>query len=174
MGIAPNCAGHHGFRKGYIMPKLIKEFELQADVKVDFQLPFPGPFGKRIFGTVTGGRFVGDRLKGEIVGASGDWALMDRDGFIRPDVRLTFKTVDGALIYVQFLGVGKLTPRIRDILGLDADTPTNLGEEYLFVHPRMETGDPRYSWVNQMMFIGEGRVLPGPRAEYQVYRVAKS
>jgi hypothetical protein len=174
MGIALIALVITSLERGYSMPKLIKEFELQADVKVDFQLPLPGPFGQRILSNVTGGRFVGDRLKGEIVGASGDWALMDAHGFIRPDVRLTFKTVDAALIYVQFLGVGKLTPGMRDILGLDADTPTSLGEEYLFVHPRMETGDPRYSWVNQTMFIGEGRVLPGPRAEYQVYRMAKS
>jgi hypothetical protein len=154
------------------MPKLIKEFELQADVTIDSQ--FLGPFGTRILSHVTGGRFVGDRLKGEIVAASGDWGLIGLDGFARPDVRLTFKTVDAALIYIQFFGVAKLTPGIRDIFGLGGDMPTSLGAEYLFVHPRMETGDPRYLWVNQTMFIGEGRVLSGPRVEYQVYRVAKS
>lgn len=154
------------------MPRLIKEFELQVDVEIDSQ--FVGPFGTRILSNVTGGRFVGDRLKGEIVGASGDWGLIGLDGFARPDVRLTFKTVDGATIYVQFFGVAKLTLGIRDILGLSGDTPTSLGAEYLFVHPRMETGDSRYSWVNQTMFIGEGRVLSGSRVEYQVYRVAKS
>jgi hypothetical protein len=153
------------------MLKLIKEFELHADVTVD---QFCGPFGTRILSKVTSGQFVGNRLKGDIVGASGDWALIGRDGFVRPDVRLTFRTVDAALIYVQFFGVAKLTPTIRDILGLSADTPTSLGAEFIFVHPRMETGDKRYSWVNGTMFIGEGRLLPGPRAEYQVYRVDKS
>ena len=154
------------------MPRLIKEFEFHADVEINSM--GLGPFGTRIIGNVTGGQFVGDRLKGEIVGASGDWALIGLDGFGRPDGRLTFKTVDGALIYVQFFGVAKLTPGIRDILGLGRNTPTSLGEQYIFVNPRMETGDSRYSWVNQTMFIGEGRILPGPLAEYQVYRVAKS
>jgi Protein of unknown function (DUF3237) len=153
------------------MPKLIKEFEISADVEVDL-LPF-GPFGTRVLSNVTAGRFVGDRLKGEIVGASGDWALIGLDGFSRPDARLTFKTVDGALIYVQFFGVAKLTPGMRSIYGLGGETPMSLGADYLFVHPRMETSDPRYSWVNQTMFIAEGHVLPGPRAEYQVYRVEK-
>ncbi len=34
----------------------------------------------------------------------------------------------------------------------------------------------RYSLtvLNQTVFVGEGRVLPGPRAEYRVYRVANS
>jgi hypothetical protein len=61
--------------------------------------------------------------------------------------------------------------RIMDILG-GGDAPTQFGEQYIFVTPRMETGDPRYSWVNQTVFIGEGRVLPGPRIEFRVYRVA--
>lgn len=154
------------------MPRLIKEFEFYPDVEID--IVGPGPFGQRLIGNVTGGQVVGDRLKAEIVGASGDWALVGLDGFARPDVRLTFKTVDGALIYVQFFGVAKLTPAIMDIFGGGGDAPTNFGEQYIFVNPRMETGDPRYSWVNQTMFIGEGRVLPGPRIEYRVYRVANS
>jgi Protein of unknown function (DUF3237) len=157
--------------KSYAMLKLIKEFDLNVDVKTD-SLPL-GPFGTRILGNVIHGTFSGPKLKGEIVGSSGDWALIDMDGFLRPDVRLTFKTVDAALIYVQFFGVGKLTPMIRGILDLGNDTPTSPGVEYLFVHPRMEAADPRYRWVNGTMFIGEGHVLPGPRAEYQVYRVEK-
>ena len=39
---------------------------------------------------------------------------------------------------------------------------------------RMETGDERYFWVNQTMFIGEGKFAPGPRVEYRVYRLANS
>jgi hypothetical protein len=155
------------------MPQLIKEFEIHPDVKIDeIDDVGLGPFGKRLISNVTGGQIVGNRLQGTIVGPGGDWALVGRDGFTRVDVRLTFKTVDRALIYVQFLGLVKLTPAIMSIAG--GNTPTNLGGQYIFVNPRLETGDPRYSWVNQTVFIGEGRLLPGPRIEIHVYRVANS
>jgi hypothetical protein len=88
-------------------------------------------------------------------------------------VRLTFKTVDGALIYVQFFGLAELTPAIMEIVG-GGNTPTDFGEQYIFVNPRLETGDPRYAWVNQTVFIGEGRLLPGPQIDFRVYRVANS
>ncbi|MEV0669583.1 DUF3237 domain-containing protein, partial [Mycobacterium sp. NPDC050441] len=28
-----------------------------------------------------------------------------------------------------------------------------------------------YSWVNQTIFVGQGRVQPGPVVEFQVFRV---
>jgi hypothetical protein len=38
--------------------------------------------------------------------------------------------------------------------------------------PRIETGDPRYEWLNQTIFVAEGRLQPGRVIEYKVYRVA--
>ena len=49
------------------------------------------------------------------------------------------------------------------------DTPTGYGDQYFFTQPRLETGDERYAWVNRTMFLGEGRLLPGPRVEYRVH-----
>jgi Protein of unknown function (DUF3237) len=90
------CGGHHKFRKGYVMPELIKEFEIHPDVKIDeIDVVGLGPFGLRMISNVTGGEIVGNRLKGTIVGPGGDWVLVGLDGFARIDVRLTFKTVDG-------------------------------------------------------------------------------
>ncbi|MDT5274888.1 MAG: hypothetical protein QOE48_995 [Mycobacterium sp.] len=66
-----------------------------------------------------------------------------------------------------------MTPGIKAILG-GGDTPTNFGEQYFFIDPRMETGDKRYLWVNQTIFIAQGRVLPGPRVGYRVSRLANS
>lgn len=155
------------------MPELIKEFEIHPEVKIDeIDVVGPGPFGLRMISNVTGGQIVGNRLNGTIVGPGGDWVLVGPDGFARIDVRLTCRTVDRALIYVQFFGLAQLTPAIMSIAG--GNTPTNFGQQYIFVNPRMETGDPRYSWVNQTVFIGEGRLLPGPRIEFHVYRVANS
>ncbi|KIU16031.1 DUF3237 family protein, partial [Mycolicibacterium llatzerense] len=37
--------------------------------------------------------------------------------------------------------------------------------------PRLECGDPKYAWVNQTIFVGQGRIQPGPVVEFQVFRV---
>lgn len=153
------------------MLELVREFEYYVDFGEIDEVGL-GPFGQRSVLNSAGGQFNGDRLKGTIEGAGADWLLVAQDGFGRLDSRVTLKTDDGAVIYAQYFGLIELTPGILDILGGGA-TPTNFGEQYFFTNPRLETGDERYSWVNQTLFIGEGRVIPG-RVEYRVYRVAYS
>jgi hypothetical protein len=87
-----------------------QEFEIHPDVKIDEVEVGPGPFGLRMISNVTGGQILGNRLNGTIVGPGGDWVLVGPDGFARIGVRLTFRTVDRALIYVQFSGRGTADP----------------------------------------------------------------
>ncbi|MGO9431725.1 DUF3237 domain-containing protein [Rhodoblastus sp.] len=47
---------------------------------------------------------------------------------------------------------------------------TDYGDQYFRTTPRFETGDPRYAWLNQSVFVAEGRIGPG-KVEYKVYRV---
>jgi hypothetical protein len=154
------------------MPKLIKEFEYDVDLSGIDEVG-PGPFGRRRIINSSGGKFTGERLRGTIVAPSSDWLLVGQDGFGRFDARVTLKTDDGALIYVQYFGLLEMTPAILDVLA-GGNTPTEFGDGYFYTSPRLETGDERYSWVNQTVFLAEGRAVPGPRAEYRVYRVANS
>ena len=133
------------------MPELIKEFEFQADLGTA-DVVGPGPFGQRLIANVTGGQFSGDRLEGTIVGAGADWLIISQDGFDRDDVRMTFRTVDGALIYVQYFGLVERTPGIVDVLG-GGNTPTDFGEQYFFPDPPLETGDESYARVNPTLFL---------------------
>jgi hypothetical protein len=153
------------------MPKLVQELEYYADLVLDDV--GPGPLGARVIASVTGGEVVGDRIKGSLVGAGADWLLVGADGYGRLDVRATFKTYDDALIYVQYHGLIEATPEVQAILG-GADFSVGFGDQYFFTNPRMETGDERYAWVNRTQFIGEGRLVAGPRVEYRVYRVENS
>ena len=150
------------------MPKLVPEFEYSADLVLDEV--GPGPFGNRVIANVTGGKIEGDRINDTVTGASADWLLVCPDGFGRLDVRATFKTRDGAMIYVQYHGVAEVTEDMAAILG-GADKSVGYGDQYFFITPRMETGDERYRWVNQTQFLAEGRLVPGPAVEYRVYRV---
>ncbi|MGH9008407.1 MAG: DUF3237 domain-containing protein [Acidimicrobiia bacterium] len=151
------------------MPELIEEMTYYADLAMDDV--GAGPFGHRMIFNVTGGEFAGDRLKGEIIGAGADWCLVGPDGYGRLDVRATFKTHDDAVIYVQYLGILEVTPALMAVLG-GGGTPTEFGDQYFFTNPRCETADERYAWLNQTVLISQGRVVPGPRVEYKVFRVA--
>ena len=154
------------------MPELIPEFQLREEVGGIDQVG-GGPFGQRMIATVSTGSFTGDRLAGTVVGASGDWLLVGDDGYGRTDVRLTLRTDDNAIIYAQYFGLIEMTAAVMDIVG-GGETPTEFGDQYLISSPRLETGDERYAWVNQTVFIAEGRLLPGPAVEYRVYRLASS
>jgi len=150
------------------MPKLVQEFGYYADLVMEEV--GAGPFGQRVIANVTSGKVEGDRIKGTIVGAGADWLLVGADGFGRLDVRATFKTHDGAVIYAQYYGAIEVTEAIGAILG-GASRTADYGAQYFFTNPRLETGDERYQWVNHTVFIGEGRLVPGPTVEYRVYRV---
>ena len=151
------------------MVHLVPEFDYHADVEP--HVVGPGPYGNRIEGTITGGEISGERLKGRIVGGGADWLLVGPDGFGRIDVRTTMQTVDGAHVYLQYQGLLELTPAVLALMQ-GGDTPTDFGDQYLVTAMRLETGDERYAWVNQAVFVAEGRLVPGKRIEYRVSRVA--
>jgi hypothetical protein len=56
----------------------------------------------------------------------------------------------------------------RDLEGTEG---TDFGDQYFYISPRFETGDERYAWLNQSVFVGQGRVYPGFGVEYNVQRL---
>ncbi len=104
------------------------------------------------------------------MGAAADWMLVGTDGFGRVDVRATVQTVDGAHVDVQYAGLLEFTPAVVALMQ-GGDTPTDFGDQYLVTALRLETGDERYAWVNQAVFVAEGRLLPDRQLEYRVHRV---
>jgi hypothetical protein len=128
-----------------------------------------GAFGHRVIVEVDGGAFEGPRLKGTIRKAGcADWLAVGADGYGHLDVRATFETDDGAYIYVQYNGHVEMTEAVQKAIGGEGET--DYGEAYFFTTPRMQTGDPRYAWVNNVICVGQGRLRAG-RVEYQVFAV---
>ncbi len=127
-----------------------------------------GPIGARSIFDVTGGAFEGPKLKGRILPSGGDWLLVGSDGVGRLDVRATFETDDGARIYLQYSGRLVLNDKVTQALAGGGET--QYGDTYFMTQPRFETGDPRYTWLNSVVAVAEGRALPGA-VEYRVYHV---
>ncbi|MSR14400.1 MAG: DUF3237 domain-containing protein [Gammaproteobacteria bacterium] len=138
--------------------------ELKAPVAVGL-----GPYGQRAIFEVIGGAFEGARLNGKILTGGGDWLLFDADGVGHLDVRATFQTHDGAVIYVQYFGRLVASDNLTEALA--GTGSTDYGDEHFFSQPRFETGDERYKWLNRVMAVGQGRVRNG-RVEYQVFECA--
>ena len=143
------------------------EFTYEATLKPPVDID-AGPLGARNFYEVTGGTIEGKRLKGKVLTGGGDWLLVGPDGFARLDVRAQFITHDGASIYAQYPGLLELNQKVGAAIASGGST--DYGDQYFRTTPRLETGDTRYAWVNQSLFVAEGRIGPG-KVEYKVYRV---
>ncbi len=68
----------------------------------------PLPEGIRVNFYVTGGEVEGPMVKGQVLPVGGDWLTIRSDGIGILDVRATFQTHDGALIYATYSGVADL------------------------------------------------------------------
>ena len=118
-----------------------------------------GPAGTPMIGEFTSAHLQGDRLRGDMVGsATADWLLIGSEGTGSVDVRATFRTDDGATIFVQYHG------RLDASQGLEPPLT-------LYVAPRFETGDERYAWLNRIQAIGKGIVHEDFSLDYEWYEV---
>jgi hypothetical protein len=141
------------------------------DMHVDLEAPQvvgATPQGMRQVFIVKGGTIEGPRVKGKLLPGGGDWALIRTDGAVQLDVRATMQTDDGALIYGTYGGLIVAEPAVFGRLFQGEDVP--LGEYYFYVNPMFQTGAPQYQWLNRLIAIGRGKVVPGG-VEYRVWTV---
>lgn len=113
-----------------------------------------GPFGTRLVYRAADGAFAGPKLRGTILPGGGDMPLTDENGTMHLDIRVTLETDDGALIYLQNQGVWRQDPTRP--ARADGE-PSSYGDMYIMSTPRFETGDDRYSWLNDHVFVAEGK-----------------
>ena len=121
-------------------PKLEYLFTLTANLREGSPVLANGPQGTRVVVTVVGGSFDGPRLRGTVDNSGGDWVTVRADGNIKLDVRIMLKSDDGADIFMRYEGTGVR----RD------------GQLLLATAPLFETGDERYTWLNNTQALATG------------------
>ena len=124
------------------------------------------PVGTRRIFNAVGGRFEGDRLRGEVRPGGGEWFLEGEGGLGQVDVRLLLQTEDGAPIYLRYSGVMEFNERVGEALG--AGRSTEYGDNLFLTQVRFECSDSRYAWLSRAIAVGEGRMHPD-RVEYSIY-----
>jgi hypothetical protein len=158
---ALSLAGQSEINTGrYLPPKPDLEFMARFEVNLDAPVLEVGQVegaGKRRIIPITGGKFSGPRLKGQILNNGADWQLVQSDGLARLDTRYALKTDDGALIYIQTRGV-RHGP--ADVIAEVAKGSLVDPNKYFFrVFVQFETGSAQYAWLNRAMAIGSGMRL---------------
>jgi Protein of unknown function (DUF3237) len=129
----------------------------------------PTPAGHRRIVPVSGGKFQGERLRGEILPHAGSDLLITRaDGAFQQDVRLALRTDDDALILMTYRGVRHSSPEVAARIAQGEPVPVT--DYYLRTVPSFETAAPKYGWLNRIVAIGVGERLP-QGASYEVFEI---
>lgn len=127
------------------------------------------PAGKRRVFRVSGGQFIGDRLRGEVLPEAGsDLLLVRQDGSSQQDVRLILRTDDGALILMTYRGVRHASPEVSARIA--RGEPVGPSEYYLRTAPFFETSSTKYAWLNKIVSIGIGERQPNG-VTYEVFEI---
>ena len=144
------------------------DLEFLFEAKVQLHLPpldvGPMPQGQRVIFLVKGGTFEGPLLKGRVVPDAGaDWIHIRPDGSGVLDVRFCLETHDNALLYAHWEG-RVWTPQEDAEYAFDvekADDPAGAWRYYFRAAPQFETGDERYSWLNNIVTVSKSRTGDG-------------
>jgi hypothetical protein len=137
--------------------ELRSEFLYRAHVDVEGFYEVGQTFrGTRSIVRVKGGWFEGPRLKGEILPGTGDWFIVRPSGVAEGDVRDTYRTDDGHVIYVSYRAIIDMKPEIWEQLGRGEQVDPE--RYYLRGQPMFETAeqDNPYSWLNRMIAVAVG------------------
>ena len=128
----------------------------------------PLPEGVRVNYYVTAGTVEGPKLNGKMLPVGGDWNILRTDGVGILDVRGTFETDDGALIYTTYSGVYDLGKDGYEKF-LRQELPAVIP---IRMAPRYYTAHPGYEWLNRLLCLGIGQIDTARfEARYDVYAV---
>ncbi len=140
--------------------------ELKAPLVLPPTVVGQGPLGTRLIYYITGGTIKGPKLSGEVLPGPADWLLVRPDGAAQLDVRVTIRTDDGQLIYVQYRGISLIAPEVRQRISKGESIDPS--EYYFRTTPIFETGAEKYRWLNQVISVGVG-TLGQNFVSYNIY-----
>ena len=112
------------------------------------------PQGLRRTFYIRSGACAGPRLNAVIRPVGADWMVIQRDGVAIPNVRTTWETPEGALLYGEYSGTFDLGEDGYE-KALRNQFPTL---PVVQLAPRFVTSHPRYQWLNRLQCVGIGQV----------------
>jgi len=127
-----------------------------------------GRAGQRRIIPIVGGTVTGPLLQGRILNLGADWQTIFPNGLAEMDTRYGMETHDGATIEIINYGYRHGPQEVLDAIARGEEVDHN--SYYMRTHARLETGDPRYDWVNKTLFVGVGARLQ-QAVQVQLYAI---
>lgn len=103
---------------------------------------------------IIGGRVSGARLNGRLLNVGADWQTIFQSGVAELDTRYAMQTDDDAVIEIINYGYRHGPKEVLEAVARGEEVDP--ASYYMRTHARLETGDPRYEWVNRTLFVGTG------------------
>jgi hypothetical protein len=148
--------------------ELLARFTVEL-ARPSWELGRTSDLGVRRVIPITGGRFDGPRLKGEILDNGADWQIVTDDQSAIVDTRYLLRFTDGALAYLRTYGY-RHGP--AEVLGRIAQGALVDPAEYYFrMQMSFETSSATYGWLNRSIIVGSATRL-ADAVVYDAYRVA--
>ncbi len=149
------------------VPELTLSFTLRVELAAPIEMG-RGRAGQRRIIPIIGGAALGPDIHGEVLNLGADWQTIFDDGAAHLDTRYAVKTDAGAVIEIINIGTrhGPVDVMARLAAGEDVDPTTY----YMRTVARLETGDPRYEWVNHTLFVCAG-IRRASAVEINYYKV---
>jgi hypothetical protein len=133
-------------------PKLDFLARFEVELGAAFELGDTSPLGRRRIIAITGGRFQGPLLSGEILDNGADWQVVTGDGLAIIDTRYLLRLSDGALAYLQTQGFRHGPAEVIAELALGREVDPAL--YYFRVTLRFETASTTFAWLNRIVAVG--------------------
>lgn len=129
-------------------------FGLSLAVRLEVELGPDEIMGKSYDGDrknfpITGGRFKGPRLSGEVIGSGADISFVRPDGIYHIEAIYRIRTEDGTVIVVHN------TELFEDKEFGRPDRP------YMVTRPNFVAPEGPHDWLNKSLFIGTVDDMPG-------------
>jgi hypothetical protein len=150
-------------------PQLATRYVFSLNIKVGAPV-VAGDFGfgvRRVI-PVLGGTVQGDGIRGTIHPGGADFQVIRPDGFTELEAKYTFALDDGAVIYIENIGI-RFGPK-EALDRIAKGEPVDPALIYFRSVPKFETGSAKYRWLMENLFVGVGSRHPD-RVELDVHQV---
>lgn len=167
--LGDHANGDENARAFFPVPRLEHLYYIQVEVS-EFLRAGDLPEGSHMVIPISGGRFEGEKLKGNVEALGADWNYLRQGIPVKSHIstRYLLRTDDGALI--SLFTDGQMRMGIGGMLAMLIKKPDPL-KCYFKQHLMFTAADPRYTWLNDALCVATVANTPDMKVCYDAYQI---
>lgn len=127
-------------------------------------------FGERLCWQITEASLTGENINARSTMTGIDWMRLGKDGIRRADNRIQLVTDDNQTILFSYDNA-IIKPSNIFLKALKEGKETNFEDQYMRMSPKFEVAESKYSWLEQNIFIGVGKLFGDKQIVYEIFMV---